>query len=277
MENHGVLMGQRETDYIGGTLPYKINNESGDWTQWLPDPEWQVTTKIDTMACVSFSALNCLETLIHFHTGKKVNFSDRLTAYLSGTTIHGNFLFKVADSIRKDGLVLQEEWATTPDMDWDTYYAVPPIELINKAKNFLNEWIINYEFIDFTKESLIKHLKQSPIQVVIPGHAIMLFTTTEQVYKYFDHYSPAIKERSEGFISALKYVIIKKNTMKYIKSSNINDTKKWVIENGKRYWILDWDTVLRLNKQEIDFEIDDPLKYSYGGCIFIGNTDDPLK
>lgn len=236
IKNHGVLLGQRDSDYIGGTLPYEIVNPSGDWTAYLPDPEWQTTTKIDTMACVSFSALNCIETLIHFHTGQKKNFSDRFLAYMSGTTIHGNFLFKVADSIRKDGLILQEEWKTEPDMDWATYYAVPPIELINKAKNFLDEWTVNYEFIDFNKESLIKHLKQSPIQVVIPGHAVMLFTTTEQVYKYFDHYNPFQKDRAEPFISALKYVITRKNNMlKLIQEKNREEV--YAVINGKNYYI----------------------------------------
>lgn len=278
MKNHGVLLGQRDSDYIGGTLPYEIVNPSGDWAAYLPDPEWQTTAKTDTMACVSFSALNCIETLVYFHTGKKVNFSDRFLAYMSGTTIHGNFLFKVADSIRKDGLILQEEWKTEPDMDWATYYAVPPIELINKAKKFLDEWIVNYEFIDFNKESLIKHLKQSPIQVVIPGHAVMLFATTEQVYKYFDHYVPFQKDRAEPFISALKYVITRKPMYKLIKSLNFEDTY-FIDENGNRILIGDYKSLEIFNgklwdKEAINIISDNELKsIKKGGTLLYSASE----
>lgn len=213
-KNYGVILGQRSTDYIAGTLPYEILNPSGDWTQWLPPGEWQRIGNLDLMACVTFSGLNVLETIYYFITGVRRNFSDRYNAYLSGTTQQGNWLWKVGDSFRKDGLVDETEWPT-PSLNptWSEYYTPPTIEVINKGKKFLEDWTINYEFIDFTRDSLIKHLKQSPIQVVIPGHAVMNFLTTEQVYKYFDSYEPFVKERTEGFVSALKYTMTRKTKM----------------------------------------------------------------
>ena len=210
-QNTGIIYGYRASDYAGGTLPYEVLVPDGNWEPWLPPGEWQRVNVLDVMACVSFSALNVLETLHFFHTGTQRNFSDRYTARMSGTTPDGNWLWKVGDSIRKDGLVNEEDWAWgSQQADWDTYYTTPPMEVINKAKDFLKEWEVKYEFIDFTRDSLIYHLKQSPIQVVFPNHAVMNFFTTEQIYNYFDSYDPWKKTRTEGFVSALKYVLRKK-------------------------------------------------------------------
>ena len=273
MKNTGVILGQRNTDWVAGTIPYEVLNLSGDWRAYLPPGEWQYLDPIDTMACVSFSALNIIETLYYFHTGERRNFSDRFTAIMSGTTRRGNWLWKVGDSRRKDGLVDESDWSVPQDMSWDSYYETPTIEVINKAKEFLNDWIINYEVVDFTRDSLIYHLKQSPIQVVFPNHAVMNFFTDSDIYNYFDSYAPFTKERIKDFTYAFKYTMRRKN-MKLIKK----DKKVWAVINGKRFWVLDPDT---LNKgfsiwgSWDDVNEDDPSKYEYAGAIFISGTDDP--
>ena len=272
-KNRGVILGQRNTDWQAGAISgiaYEELNPSGDWTQWLPKEEWQWKDNgFDTLACVTFSALNIIESLFYFHTGRQVNFSDRFTAFISGTTQNGNWQWKVGDSIRKDGLVLEQDWPMIDNPSWDTYYTAPPIEVINKAKDFLKDWQVNYEFIDFTKESLIKHLKQAPIQVVFPNHAVMLFATTEQVYRYFDSYLPFIKERSEGFITAMKLVLTKKTMkLKLVKEKNRNAV--YAIISGKYYWIsaeamgdltgeglASWEDVV---ETEIKIELDGVIK-----------------
>lgn len=258
--NTGVILGQRNTDYVAGTLAFEELNPSGDWTPFLPLGEWQRNHIFDTMACVTYSALNCIETIYYFKTGKRINFSDRFTATMSGTTPNGNYLWKVGDSIRKDGLIEEVTWPTVDNFDWATYYTSPTIEIINRAKEFLDEWTINYEFIDFSKESLLKHLKQSPIQVVIPGHAVMLFTSTEQVYKYFDSYEPFIKERTDGFVSALKYVMTRKEMYTLVQVDGQKDV--WLVREGKRSLVYNYlafsliggdvDKVQKLTQAQLD-------------------------
>src|SRR3990167_7048548 len=98
--NRGVILGQRPDDFVGGTIPYEVRLPSGNWDAFLPSGEWQrsqpdpVKGYIDTMACVSFSALNSIETQIRFLTGQSINYSDRFTAKMSGTTPQGNWLYK---------------------------------------------------------------------------------------------------------------------------------------------------------------------------------------
>lgn len=248
--NKGVILGQRDTDWVAGAIPFEELNPSGDWTAWLPPGEWQYVNNFDLMACVTFSALNCIETVYHFRTGYKLNFSDRFTAYMSGTTTNGNWLWKVGDSIRKDGVVLEAKWPTPQNATWENYYVNPPLDVINEAKTFLNDWTINYEFIDFSKESLLKHLKHSPIQVVIPGHAVMLFASTQQVNKYFDSYEPFIKERTEGFASALKYVMTPKTMQTLVMLDGGKDI--WLVRDGKRSLLYNY-LAFQLIGGNIDF------------------------
>jgi hypothetical protein len=112
--NDGALLGRRDTDFVAGTLPYEERNPAGDWEPYAPPGERQSSYKGDSMSCVSFSAINSIETQEKFLTGNQPNYSDRWTAKRSGTTRQGNYLWKVADTIRKEGLVLQEDYPT-PD------------------------------------------------------------------------------------------------------------------------------------------------------------------
>lgn len=234
VRNLGVILGQRDTDWVAGTIPYEVNVPDGDWTPYLPPGEWQRVENLDLMSCVTFSALNVIETLYKFQIGESRNFSDRFTARMSGTTPQGNWLWKVADSIRKDGVVDEADWPIPANTTWEGYYTTPPYSVIDKAQRFLNKFKVNYEVVDFTKESLMHHLKQSPIQVVIPGHAVMNFFTNADIYKYFDSYEPFIKERKDGFVSALKYVMVKNEDMLFEQIKTASSPDVYLVRDGKK-------------------------------------------
>lgn len=251
IKNFGVIEGQRDTDFIAGTLPYEVRNPSGDWTPYLPPGEWQTNHVVDTMACVTFSALNSIEGQYKLLTGVHREFADRFTAKMSGTTNLGNYLYKVGDSIRKDGLVNQEVWPSPLDYTWDSYYEEIPQFIKVKGLEFLDEFSVAYEFIDFTKDSLIYHLKQSPIQVVIPGHAVLNFLTTQQVIKYFDSYEPFIKE-TQQISSALKYVLTRKTKM-LTKEQVHRLYALWGLDDpvGEAFWIgKSLDDLLEARKKD---------------------------
>ena len=71
-KNYGVIEGARETDYVAGSLPYEVRVPDGDWKQFLPKEEYQKLNGVETMACVSFSANNSVETTLNYllYTGK---------------------------------------------------------------------------------------------------------------------------------------------------------------------------------------------------------------
>ena len=154
---------------------------------------------------------------------------------MSGTTAQGNWLFRVADSIRRDGLVDEAEWPTPPNFTWEEYYQHPPIESVDKGRLFLREWAVQYEWVDITPESLEKHLKHAPLQVTIPGHAVVNFFRNEDIQRYFDSYDPFIKERTEPFLSAMKIVLSRKG-MSEKEVRQLQALEGYKDESGVAFW-----------------------------------------
>lgn len=197
IENTGVLIEKRraETDFIAGeisSVEYKEVNKVGDWLGFLPYGEVQKNKLIDSMACVSYSALNCLEIQMNFFISMsmlpkthldfleknnyifngQVNFSDRYLAKMSGTTHNGNFLKKVADSARHDGILPEKDWGFGGGFDWNEYYKEIPEELKKKAKEFYKYFEIQYEWVSYNSsaniDELKKQLKHAPLQIATP-------------------------------------------------------------------------------------------------------------
>ena len=190
MKNLGVIIESKPTDFYAGKLPYEIINPSGVWIP--PSEEKQSSNYADSMACVTFSALNCIETQYEFFTGQDINFSDRFIANISGTTPQGNSIQNVLDAIRHYGLVLEKDYPTPKNFTWNDYYTSIPPEVFDKAilKPVNGISPISYEFgsTDYTKD-----LKQAPLQMVVlkdnPYHAVEMINLTEE----FDSYAPFIK------------------------------------------------------------------------------------
>lgn len=197
-KNLGVIIEQKPTDYVAGTLPYEVLNPSGNWTPYLPSEETQALTHFtDSMACVTYSCLNVIETIIKFKTGQTVNFSDRFIAKLSGTTIQGNTVQRVLDTINKYGLVLEEDWPANPNFNWDAYYAPIPQSVLDKAsKNIKVQYEFHYPPHDYEKE-----LKHVPLEMIIeknvPYHSVEMVNTTQQ----FDSYFPNLKPQKSIYVA----------------------------------------------------------------------------
>ncbi len=228
-----------KTDYIAGVsskISYEVINPSGDWTEFLPSAERQSGALFDTMACVTFSALNSLETQLNFliRTGLdndkfrwlndngyvedgKVNFSDRFTAKMSGTTNKGNYLGNVWDSIRNQGILPEKDWKfDLPTFDWNKYYEEIPQELKNKALKFKELFDVQYEWVTGIS-GVEDQLKHAPIQIVTKvcspwntseiikacgigsDHATLLFDKEGDHYDIFDHYIPFNKRLANDF------------------------------------------------------------------------------
>lgn len=205
--NHGVLLGQRPEDWIAGAIsgiPFEIRNPKRDWRPYLVKKEYQ-KAKEDSMSCVSFSAISAIEMQEKFLTGKESNYSDRFIAKMSGTTKDGNYLYKVGDAIRNLGLVKEESYPAPPNFTFAQYHA--PIsepklsQLLAEGQEWKQRWEVRTEFINNSigiwyniKEDLMHHLQQAPLQIVIPGHAIVNIFCEADVAHYLDTYNPFEKK-----------------------------------------------------------------------------------
>ena len=213
-KNFGVLLGDRSTDYRAGkkvgALPYQVRKSDGNWEPFLPPGEWQANDKGDSMSCVSFGEINGIETQEKQQTGRQVNFSDRWIAKMAGTTRNGAYLWQVADAIRKYGLVLEEDYPAPAGYTWDEYHAEIPEPLFSllkeQGRKWLEKWEVSYEWVDWNKDSLIRHLKHAPLSVVLPGHLVLNFYTTQDIIHYFDSYEPW-KKTTTSVIQAMKVLL----------------------------------------------------------------------
>ena len=236
MQHYGFIPSpQHTTDWQFGGLSGIENREvlrsDGQWDSYLPPLEIQRNDSFDTMSCVTFSALNCLETLLRRKYDEEVNFSDRFTASMSGTTIQGNNFWNVAESIRKDGLVEESHWPFLPFIKFiDDYLEKPPEQVQIEAKRVYERFKISYESVWDTPEKLMDALQYAPIQVAFHAycpvdtqgihqrcagrgnHAVMLYGyVVGQYWKIYDHYERKLKQLAWDtvFYGAYKYDISK--------------------------------------------------------------------
>lgn len=141
-----------------------VLKSNGQWTGSLPADEHQ-KKGTETQGCVSFSALNILEMLVRVKYGKIINKSDRFTAKMSGTGQRGNSFINVATSIRKDGAVNEEDWPFKDDLTWNTFYQTIPNGIITKGQDFLQQYKVNHEWVEFSHGKFKEALKYGPLQV----------------------------------------------------------------------------------------------------------------
>lgn len=181
-------------------LSVPILNPSFDWSPYLPDKESQWHKTFDVMDCVSETDASMIATLLNYQlhnnllsdkavsflkdnnyieSDNLVNISQRYIAKVSNTTKNGNTFNKVWDSIRKYGVVPEQDWPLTEDYSWDVYYKNISEEILNKGKKFLEIFDIKWDWIAYgnmndATELCIAALQSSPVQIAIKnnGHSV---------------------------------------------------------------------------------------------------------
>lgn len=190
--------------------PYELLQASGDWTTYLPKKELQ-NTGVETFACVTFTILNCVEILIKRKYGLERNYSDRFLAALSETKDGGNTPKKVAQTLRKRGVVKQELYPFEVNSFAEFYQALPP-NLKAIAQEFLDEFDFQYEEVRNDPEEIRKALQSSPLGISVSAwyknengryyfpegarnnHFTTLVKMTDTYKQVFDTYDNVIKD-----------------------------------------------------------------------------------
>lgn len=226
-------------DWIAGGVSAAekvVLREDGNFSNFLPDVEYQSGTYFDTMACVTFSALNNLEILAKVLGIGGWNKSDRFTAKQSGTSKRGNYLSVVADSVRMNhGAVDEPVWPypreqREPVFEWEDFYAAIPAEIQALGLEFVKEYKINWEWVPVAR--VREMLKYGPMQVTVQAwpkanaqglyenreagrdynHAVTLFNATDGYFEIYDHYQKSTKRLvpTYKFGSALQFTLSKR-------------------------------------------------------------------
>jgi len=230
-----------------------VINEDGDYSDHLPIFERQYGKNFDSMACVSFSLLNVLETIIFCKYGYRVNFSDRYTAKMSQTSKDGNTFFAVAEAVRKYFGLLEQSVYPNEASSWDDFYIEIPVTLIEKGKEIYKKFIFRREYFEPTAEKIREHLKYSPIWTCgfawpqpvngiyprsesNPNHAFMIYKKYDDgTFGIFDHYNePGTKRLAKDYIFSTCYIW----TVEELIEEPINTMK---FEEGMLYQRIDGD------------------------------------
>lgn len=137
----------QEQDWVFGGKSGAVNNvplfpDGHGWLSIQRDEQTQRNANFDTYSCVTFSCLKALSYYVKKVYGIDVDFSERFTAVMSGTTPgRGNSIRAVLESIRKDGFLLEEDCPFTADMTEAEFFSPIPQSLKDKAKKNLDNFM----------------------------------------------------------------------------------------------------------------------------------------
>lgn len=243
---------------------------SGDWREYKPSEESQAIISFDTLSCVSFSALNIIETFLKYYIKNNLlskdhldflhafgfirpngdlNISDRFTAIMSNTSLAGNTFTNVWNSIKTDGL-LPEFDLPFGGTDFSSYHDKSKITPYMKmrAKKFLEYFSINYEWVFFSSgllntgqegDLLAAQLKEAPLHAAVPilaYHAEELVQLSPNDSKiFFDTYPPYTEAqawRNSPINYALKAIITPKTDVPKLPTFGLYTQLKQGVNNS---------------------------------------------
>lgn len=155
---------EKEDYQLGGysKLPTEVLQENQDWTPYLPKKELQ-NKGFETSACVTFTTLNCIEILIKRKYGIETNWSDRFLACASGTDKGGNSPKQVAETLRKLGCALEEQYPFEASSYKDFYKLIPP-KMYELAKEFF-KYSFQHEYV--SGKDIDEAIKYSPLLISV--------------------------------------------------------------------------------------------------------------
>ncbi len=284
----------------GGVEKIRFNpkNNPTFWVKYRPDGELQKRRGLETFQCVSASALNIIETQVdymshlvnndfkggeHLSEAEKneikyivniftefglinekgqCNASDRYLAKVSGTTKRGNTQNKVAEAIRKYGLVPESLYPWPENVStWAKYYEPVPKEIIDRGKEILKYVKFNHEWVN--PVYMTRMLEFAPLQTSLyanppikngiyqrtekpRNHAVQLDNFKQFEWKgIFDSYIPFDKKMAWNFNFGWgKIITVRKKEIEYNEielKKLINRGFKYIIrsrKNGEIYEIL---------------------------------------
>ena len=217
-KQYGLIIEEKPEDFIlgGGKIPFEVLQPDGNWFYFLPVKEFQSLAGFESFACVPFTILNCVETLIKRKYGIDSDWSDRFLATVVDTRSGGTTYQKACDFLRKIGVPPEEVWAFGKDVDTtEKFFAPISPEVYALAKEFNAEWDLSYERVPSNHQDIAKALTTSPLlfsvaawsekdgmyyrpQGMTDNHATTLFYARQGVfYRMFDTYdAPHIKDHN---------------------------------------------------------------------------------
>jgi len=197
-------------------LPRIMLRSDGQWDDFLPKEESQITPSYDTYGCTVYGTENIQQILERFHHGKTSEFDERYNFNLAKIVPPGADPHDVAESFRNDGVVTGQFSIPSTFSEYSTPRPMEQkyIDLgINHPYELRHQWLWTKPQTESSRTSLIKeHLKYSPLAVSVTAwqeqsgvyvdmgrpntHWTVLHGWNDNGWKIFDSYAPHQKTLS---------------------------------------------------------------------------------
>lgn len=152
--NTGVIFEEpKETDWVAGgvsgSTATAVIPDGKDWLDFQRPEETQKNKNFDSFSCVTYASLKSLSYYMKVVHGLDMDFSERFTAVMSGTTPgKGNTVRAVLESIRLHGFVLESDYPSmTPEMTQSQWFQDPPERIKQIGLKNSKEWKIEWEVL----------------------------------------------------------------------------------------------------------------------------------
>lgn len=299
----GVKIGAEKSDWLAG-INSPIDNvvlvDDGKWEQYSSRHEVQVysigySDSYDTSLCTSYSGTDAIEHLLNrliddmpYDTYKffndngyivngKFEISDRLSGANSDMTVHGTYLWKMANAIRDFGIVPQSLLPLADNFSDNIDPAKIPQNVYDLGKESLKYITINWNWVERSQVS--EYLKYAPLVATVKyadgdgilkpegnhNHAILVPSEDINIYNIDDSYWRQYKKYQKDYVdNFLQFKItfnnnnmidldkfFKDNDLKWVQNSNtgqfgrIMQNKLAVINSNDRGALILLDDKMR--------------------------------
>lgn len=283
-QNHGVIEGRFETDYLAGDLDYEVVLETGDHRPYLPTEEPQSVPGVsgtERYNCVTQGVHSTKEIILeedialgrmpkqherwlrdngYFDDNGNINFSERFNSVQNGTVWNdpggnnGNYVSRVCQNDREVGLIPAKMLPDIPSMQNSEYYnnsCITP-EMVSMGKEFLKRFQQPYGWVGTDRDEIKKHLKQAPLAVTRPGHEIVgIDDKAGTIYlTILDSYKPFVKDLPYSRITDVMKLLIKyvpfKETQTMVGYKKVGDPTTYVGLGNNLIPVADWPAFVAL-------------------------------
>lgn len=257
----GFIDGSQKTDFLFGVsspLKNEILQENGNWSEYKPQHEVQVSRYFDTWGCTCFAGTDAIETLFMYYLHNNlipaghvkwlvdngylvngfINFSDRRACNFADITIGtGTYLYKAMDAIRKHPLP-QADCHFPAEIKAEEFYNTDDFTeaMDKKEEEFKKRFQLNWYWADDPKEAI----KYSPLVATVRysndtglltpegnhNHCIMVESGYKDAWLINESYQQENKTYKEGYVKNFigwKLTILNENTMDITKFLKDND------------------------------------------------------
>lgn len=299
----------QEKDYIAGKSPIIHEDRIFDsnWSDYTTDYELQKQNGFEPMDCVTQAIINSIQAQIQWFldTGKlperiktflfnnncivegKLQFSKKFIAILSETTPLGNYLTKVAQTVREVG-VISEAMLPISGKTWDEFYDTGQItdEMREFGKMLFDkdndnafftlqyEWVVTPNdggLLEEQRAKMLHALRHAPLVIAKSGHCTLKMLGVSKVkWQIVDSYKPFIKDRAWDYnaLWVLKVIVDLKINDKKMKLVKTEDKPHiYLIVGNKKIMLIDVPTLNALEENYTTISPEEMDRYEDGGTL----------